>query len=188
MIGTLPNSLIVADKEYEICADYRVALLIFEAFDDPELSDADKMWVMLECLYVNPYDIPSEDFTEALEKASWFLDGGEVYKDTGKERKQQIMSWTQDEKMIFSAINKTAGYEVRAVSFLHWWTFLGYFTEMGECLFNTVKSIRQKKADRKPLDKWEKDFYKKNRDLIDIKKKISASEQAEIDEINAWLG
>lgn len=188
MIGLLPNGLSVAGKEYEICADYRTALLIFEAFDDPELSDSDKMKIMLDSLYMEPESIPGEHLSEALEKASWFLDGGEDYKESREERKSQILSWTQDEKMIFSGVNKAAGYEVRAVDFLHWWTFLGYFAEMGECLFTTVKSIRQKRADHKRLDKWELDFYKKNRDLINIKKTYSATEQAERDEINKWLG
>ena len=106
MIGLLPNGLSVAGKEYEICADYRTALLIFEAFDDPELSDSDKMKVMLDSLYMEPESIPCEHLSEALEKASWFLDGGEDYKESREERKSQILSWTQDEKMIFSGVNK----------------------------------------------------------------------------------
>ena len=50
MIGYLPTTLEVAGKEYSICSDYRVALVIFEAFDDPELNEYDKMAVMLDCL------------------------------------------------------------------------------------------------------------------------------------------
>lgn len=66
MIGYLPTTLEVAGKEYSICSDYRVALVIFEAFDDPELNDYDRMEVMLRCLYKD--SIPPELVDEALKK------------------------------------------------------------------------------------------------------------------------
>ena len=89
MIGYLPITLEVAGKEYPICSDYRVALVIFEAFDDPELNEYDKMAVMLNCLYKEPDSIPREAYNEAIEKASWFLDGGEDYKETGQQRQKR---------------------------------------------------------------------------------------------------
>nr|DAT25369.1 MAG TPA: hypothetical protein [Caudoviricetes sp.] len=188
MIGYLPTTLEVAGKEYSICSDYRVALVIFEAFDDPELNEYDKMAVMLDCLYKEPDSIPREACNEAIEKASWFLDGGEDYKEVGQQRQKKVMSWSQDEKMIFSAVNKTAGQEVRAVPYMHWWTFLGYFAEIGECFFSTVRSIREKKNRHKKLDKWEQEFYKEHKKMIDIERKYSAQEQAERDALNKLLG
>lgn len=186
MIGCLPISLDLAGKEFEICSDYRVALIIFEAFDDPELNDYDRMEVMLRCLYKD--GIPPELVDEALKKAAWFLDGGEDYREASQQRQKKVMSWTQDEKMIFSAVNKTAGQEVRAVPYMHWWTFLGYFAEIGECLFTTVREIRDKKNKNKKLDKWEQEFYKEHKKMIDIEHKYSAQEQAERDALNKLLG
>ena len=192
MIGLLPQALTIGGKEYEICSDFRIALLIFEAYDDPDLSPFDKAAVMLDSLFAYPEDIPSEHLQEACAAASWFLDGGkeetEGKSTTVEPKSARLFSWTQDEQMIFSAINKVAGCEVRLLPFLHWWTFLGYFSEMGEGLFTTVVSIRQKQAQRKPLEKWEKQFYEKNKDLVDIRKKYSAQEQAERDFINNLLG
>ncbi|MBP3327374.1 MAG: hypothetical protein J6L91_00525 [Clostridia bacterium] len=192
MIGLLPETLTIGGKEYEICPDFRIALLIFEAYDDPNLSPFDKAAVMLDSLFVDPEEIPSEHLQEACTVASWFLDGGkeESSEQTShiQPKANQLFSWTQDEQMIFSAINKVAGCEIRSLEFLHWWTFLGYFSEIGEGLFTTVISIRQKQAQRKPLEKWEKQFYEKNKDLVDIRKKFSAEEQAERDFINKLLG
>ena len=54
-----------------------------------------------------------------------------------------------DEAIIFPANNKAAGCEVRAVLYLHWWTFLGYFGEIVEGLFSTIMSIRHKRAEGK---------------------------------------
>ena len=40
---------------------------------------------------------------------------------------------------------------------------------IGEGTLATVVHIRQKKAKGKKLEKWEKEFYTANKDLIDIK-------------------
>lgn len=192
MIGLLPDTLNVGGEDYKICTDYKIALLIFEAFNDPDLSEAEKGAVMLESLYEDFTQIPPEYLEEAMRKAALYLDGvqedgGTIDVESKNANEPVLISWEQDEKMIFAAVNKVAGCEVRALPALHWWSFLGYFSEMGECLLNTVISIRRKKAKHKPLEKWEKEFYKNNRDIIDIKKKYSASEQARRDYLNALL-
>jgi transcription initiation factor TFIIIB Brf1 subunit/transcription initiation factor TFIIB len=62
---------------------------------------------------------------------------------------------------------------------MHWWTFLGYFNEIGEGLLSTVISIRQKKNKGKNLEKYEQEFYRANKSLIDIKARLTPEEQAE---------
>ena len=84
------------------------------------------------------------------------------------------MDWEQDGDMIVPAVNKVAGKEIRAVPYMHWWTFFGYFMESGECLFNTVVGIRSK-------------FYQENKNIIDIKTRLSEEEQAYKDALNEML-
>ena len=72
MIGLLPKALTVNGEEYTIRTDYRVALTIFEAYNDPDLSQTDKAFVCLNCLY----ETVPPDISAALEQAAWFLDGG----------------------------------------------------------------------------------------------------------------
>lgn len=67
---------------------------------------------------------------------------------------------------------------------MHWWTFLGYFGEIEEGLFSTVVNIRNKRANGKKLDKWEIEFYNKNKALINIQ---TAQDKAEIAETEAVL-
>lgn len=181
MIGRLPTTLIIDEKEYKIRSDYRIALTIFEALEDVELNEKDKMRVMLELLY-EEFPINIE---EALKKASWFLDGGKQYEEFNKTKK--VMDWQQDESIIFSAVNKVAGYETREKEYIHWWTFLGYFSEIGEGLFSTIINIRQKKNKGKKLEKYEQEFYRNNKQLIDLKQRYTTEEQAEIDRLNAIL-
>jgi hypothetical protein len=178
MIGKLPTTLNINGVERAIRSDFRVALLIFEAYNDPELNDREKTLAMLDCLYEDFESIPAEDIEEAINKAVWFLDGG-IEHDDIKRSPKKIIDWEQDEQMIFSAVNKVAGKEVRSLEYLHWWTFLGYFNEIGEGLLSTVINIRQKKSKGKKLEKYEQEFYRDNKSLIDIKEKLSAEEQAE---------
>lgn len=177
MIGRLPNVLEVSGKERKILTDYRDILVIMEAYNDPELTDWERVWVMLNKLYVDFEDIPAESQQEAAEKAVWFLDCGQVEDD--KKATKKLMDWEQDEPILFPAINSVAGCEVRAVENLHWWTFMGYFMEIREGVFSTVLNIRQKRAKGKPLDKWEKDFYRNNKALCEIKTKYTTEEQEE---------
>ncbi len=182
MIGLLPKSLEIGGNQYRIRSDFRVALLIFEAFNDTELNDYEKVQVCLKCLYE---EIPADTET-AYRQATWFLDGGNIPKSPQNHRK--VFDWKQDESLIFSAVNKSAGFEVRSAEYVHWWTFLGYFSEIGEGLFSQVVNIRTKKSRGKKLEKWEREFYAEHRETIDLKRAVSAGEQAEIDRLNAIMG
>ena len=82
-------------------------------------------------------------------------------------------------------INRVAGCEVRALPFLHWWTFLAYFRGIGEGQLSAVVGIREKRRKGKKLDEWERDFYRENRDMVDFKMRYT-SEDDEI--LNEWLG
>lgn len=181
MIGALPACLTVGGVDYKIRSDYRVALTIFQAYNDPDLSPVDKSLVCLQCLYEEmPHDIGA-----ALEQARWFLDGGNRVKL--RELPVKTLDWEQDEGMLFPAVNRVAGCEVRAIRYLHWWTFLGYFSEMGECLYAQVLHIRQKRARCKPLEKWEVDFLNTHKELIVIREKLTAEEQAELAQEEAFI-
>ena len=185
MIGELPETLTVGGKAYPIRSDFRAALIIFQALDDPELDGREKAAVMAESLYERPEEIPAELFPEALERASWFLDGGDMPKT---ELHARTLDWEQDEGMIFAAVNKTAGFEVRSVKYMHWWTFLGYFSESGDTLLSTVMHLRQKLARGKKLDKWEQEFIAGHRSLVMIKRKKTEEEKAEEDFVNSLFG
>lgn len=193
MIGQLPKKLEVNGTERAIRSDFWVALLIFQAWIDSDLVEDEirheKTMTMIECLYEDFENIPPEDYQEAADMAVWFLDGGcEPDIDSNHQHAKKVMDWEQDEQIIFSAINKIAGYETRSADNLHWWTFLGFFNEIGEGLFSTVMNIREKKNKGKKLEKYEQEFYSKNKNLIDIKVKLTPEEQAEKEYFEKLLG
>lgn len=177
MIGYLPRSLNVNGTDYLIDSDYRNILTIFEAYAEPEYTDDEKTYIMFTRIYEDYESIPEQDIEEALKKAILFMDCGKVDKE--EKNSPKIMDWKQDEQMIFSAINKVAGKETRGEDYLHWWTFMGFFNEIGEGLFSTVTAIRSKKATHQKLEKHEQKFYSENKNLVNIKIELTEEEKAQ---------
>jgi len=69
--------------------------------------------------------------------------------------------------MIFPAVSKAAGViDIRSLPFVHWWTFLGLFGEVGEGLFSAVVDIRRKIGKGRKLTKYEREFLSTGRDII----------------------
>jgi hypothetical protein len=170
MIVDLPYSLEVNGIEREINTDFRDIILIFSALNDNELSNQDKSFILLNNLYKDDIN-ELGNLQEAIDKANWFLDWGKEYEE--KENSPRLMDWEQDYNMIISAVNnkvKTAE-DVRELSHLHWWTFLGLFSERGKCQFSSVMELREKIAKGEKLEKWEKQMLRENRDIILLKNK-----------------
>ena len=93
------------------------------------------------------------------------------------QKEPPIMNWEQDFPLLISPINKTIGHEIRAMDYLHWWTFISAYMEIGECMFKTVVDIRRKKRKNKKLDNWEREFYAKNKKKVDLKVKFDDEEK-----------
>lgn len=177
----LPTSLSVGGVGFAIRTDYRVILDILVMFQDPEIEPDEKVWEMLKILYVDFDSIPDERYGEAAERASEFIDMG--IEDDGK-LSPRLMDWEQDASIIAPAVNGVMGRDVRAAEYIHWWTFLSAYMEIRESLFTEVVSIRRKLAKGKKLEKAEREFYRDNRALVNLKKKYTAEDEKILD---SWL-
>ena len=167
----LPTSINIDGTDYEIRTDYRVILDILAMCQDPELPDGAKTQGIIEILYVDYEAILRMDkdrMREAVEKANAFIDCG-IQAEEGKH--PRLMDWETDAPVLVPAINNVAGQEVRALPYVHWWTFMGWYMEIKDGLFSQVLSIRQKRSKGKKLEKYEMEFYRSNRKLIDLKTK-----------------
>ncbi len=185
-----PTSLSVGGVDYEIRTDYRVVLDLFAALADPDLMDDDEQMtaymqsrVIMEIMFPDCDNIPYEYWQEALHKVSAFIDMG----ISDERKKPKTMDWEQDAPILIPAINKVLNCEIRAQEYMHWWTFLGAYMEIGESLFSNVIHIRQKRAKGKKLEKWEQDFYNENQSLIDFKQKNQRSDE-EKEELRSYFG
>ena len=166
MLGSLPTTLDVGGKSYKIRTDYRNILRIFAAYNDSELEDTEKVYICLYRLYVDFNSIPTELYAEAYAAALRFIECEMAHEDKPSPR---TVNWEKDEQLIFPAVNKAAGMEVRSVPYLHWWTFYGYYQSIDhESLCGFVMMIRQKRARGKKLEKYEKEFYQSNTALCQL--------------------
>lgn len=182
MIYDLPTSVEVHGTVYEIRSDYRSILDICMALEDPELGSQEKSFVLLDIFYSDFADMPEEHYQEAVQKCIWFINCGEE----GEARKSpKLVDWGQDFRLIVAPVNRILGTEARAVQYLHWWSFISAYYEIGECLFAQVIRIREKKAKGKPLDKSDREFYRKNRSMVDLKVTYTAEEE---NVLKAWTG
>lgn len=181
MIYDLPKSLEIGGEEYEIRSDYRAILDICIALSDPELNEQDKAYVALKIFYPDLDSIPREYLQEAVEKCYWFINGGA--EDTGPKG-PRLMDWEQDFQYIAAPVNRVIGQEIRAVKYLHWWSFLSAYMEIGECTFAQIVAIRDKKKRGKKLEKHEQEWLQRNRHLVDFKRKYT---DAENELIKGWI-
>ena len=192
MIGALPEHLTVGDADYSIRSDYRNVLQVFEAFNDPEMEDWEKCVVATYLIFEDftcdddVYEAIKNgfDINEAQRQIEWFISSG---LPDGEDIKIPVYDWKKDEQMIFSAVNKVAGKETRELDYLHWWSFMGYFREIGECSFSFITGIRNKLNKGKKLEKYEKEFLSNNKELVKLEKPRTKEEQEQEDAYNALL-
>lgn len=192
MIGVLPETLEVGDEEYPIRTDYRNILDVFEAFQDPDMIQEEK-WIVAIYLMFEDFSCTDDvlqatqdgfNLEEAIQQISWFISAGQPEKQV---LAKPTYNWKQDEQIIFSAVNKVAGRETRELEYLHWWTFLGYFNEVGEGTFSFIVGIRHKLNNGKKLEKHEKEFLAQNKELVKLEKPKTKEEQEQEDAYNALL-
>lgn len=179
----LPETVSVRERELAIRWEYRDVLTILAALADPELSQQDKTLAALAIFYPDAEDeLDPDDVPEALERLNWFIEGGQEPRD---EKGPKLMDWEQDFPYIIAPINRVIGRDVRGAEPLHWWTFLSAYYEIGDCLFAQIVRIRDMKARGKTLDKTDREWARKNADLIRFKTKTT---EAEDDMLALWGG
>lgn len=192
MIGALPESLTIDGVDCPIRSDYRNILHIFEAFSDPDYSEEEKC-IMATYLFYEHFSCVRDaleairngfNVEEAFKQMQWFISAG---LPDGIRLEAPVYDWKQDEQMIFSAVNKAAGKEVREVDYMHWWTFLASFREVGEGTFSFVVGIRNKLNRGKNLEKHEKDFLAHNKELVKLERPKTKEELEQEAEYKALI-
>jgi hypothetical protein len=186
MVYDLPKSLEVCGALYEIRSDYRAMLDICIALSDPELEEQEKVFTALDIFYPAffGYEIerdgetetvlmPQEHYEDAVAACFKFI----ACDDEHKQKNQpKLMDWAQDFQYVVAPVNRVMGQEIRAVPYLHWWSFVSAYREIGECTFAQIVRVRDKLARGKPLDKQDREWYNQNRHMVDMRAKYTSAE------------
>lgn len=178
----LPESVEFGGTVYELNTDFRDILEIMGYLNDLDTPEYLRWQIAIALFYEG--EIPREHQQEAMEYLAAFIACGELDSKPGPK----LLDWEQDAKAIVADVNKVAGTEIRALPYLHWWTFLSYFQAIGEGQLSTLVSIRDKLRRGKKLEKWEQEYYRENKGRVDLKKRYSAEELAEQERLKKLLG
>lgn len=162
---TIPTSIIIEGKKYKIRnnGDYRVILDCFRALGDIELTAQERLLAALIIFYedFNTIDDINNDIINSLvtEMYNFFNCGSNT---VGTQTNKKLIDWEQDEQLICSAVNNVCNKEIRLEPYIHWWTFMGYFTAVGESPISTIIHIRDKILSGKRLEKAEREYRSNN--------------------------
>jgi hypothetical protein len=178
----LPKTVEVGGEELEIRSDYRAILDILVALADPDLDNQDRAEVLLTIFYTEPERIPLDSVNEAVDRCLWFINCGQD--EEKNKRSPRLMDWEQDFFYIAGPVSRVVGQDVRGLDYLHWWSFMSAYQEIGDCTFAHIVRIRSLKAKGKRLDKADQEFYRENRNMIKLKAKYT---EADNDIISQWV-
>lgn len=180
----IPTKIFIEGEEFPIRnnGDYRMVLDCFKALQDAELNPKERVFCSLLIFYENINSIADinkfPDLEVAVKEMYNFFNCGKD-QSVGKRMKHRLIDWDKDSQMICSAINKVANKEVRAEPYIHWWTFMGYYSAVGESLLSTVLSIRDKLSRGKKLEKYEREFKNENPEYFVWNARTTDDEEAD---------
>lgn len=170
----LPTRLEIGGKLYPIHTDYRDILDILHRLNDADEPVFIRWRVALALFYEG--DLPQDQYPNAIRKMTEFLNCGQ---NVPRSPGPPLLDWEQDAPLIVADINKAAGCEVRALPYLHWWTFMAWFNSIGDGQLASVLRIRSKLRRGQKLQPWEQDYYRKNKAMVDHRPRLTPAEQAE---------
>lgn len=160
--------------------DYRMVLDVIEALNDIDLDIYHRLQCSLLIFYEDYSKIKNHE--KATKEMFRVINNGEE-EENEPNGKSPLMDWGHDFQKIAPPISRVLGYDVRTPGkYCHWWSFLGAYMEIGgECTFATVVSIRNKRANGKKLEKWELEFLREHREMIDLPQKMTSEEKEVLD-------
>lgn len=195
MLDKLPTKY----KGYPINSSFRIGIQIFQALNDNELSEMERMYKTYDLLFLdedeetgesipfkdeNGENIPLPDIQTAQDGIQWFLSGW--YTDNpvkGKEEERRDMDYDVDQWRIYSAFLTQFGINLNTAD-MHFWVFMGLLSTLEECAFTRIIDIRTKKIDpeMKPSDRKALKEVKERYAIETVQDvHMSAQEQAEYD-------
>lgn len=179
-LWTLPTTAVIGGEEYQLSTDFRDMLEIIQILTSDN-SPMQIRWEIAARLFYDR-DIPFQYRKDAIQFLIDFMNYGE---NQESKKSGKLIDWVQDATTIIGDVNKVAGFDVRSVPYIHWWTFLSYFNGIGEGPLSTLVSIRSKIQKGKKLEKWEQEYYNEHKAQVDFKS--SEDEKAVQDYFDKWI-
>lgn len=187
MTWDLPLAVEIDGELFEIenNCDYRVVLDCLAVYEDANIDIEHQHRLALMIFYKEPKKI--KNIQEAVKQMTRIIDYQDEYEEEFEgnvpniKPQKKLMCWSKDFKFIAPPVSRVLGYDVRTPNkYTHWWTFMGAWMEIGECLWNTILSLRKKKINGERFEKWEERIYCEHKKDIDLPQFLT-------DEEKEWL-
>ena len=178
----LPKEATIGGRTYRLHTDYRDILEIFSWLQDGTMPEFLRWYVALALFFEE--ELPDEDLQEAAQYLRWFVCCGQQEE---KNPGPQLLHWEQDAQDIVADVNKVAGREIRELPYLHWWTFMGWFHSIGEGNLSMLVSVRDKLRRGKKLEPHEQEFYRRNRNRVQLQPDYTPEELAQQEQLRRLL-
>ena len=182
---SLQTSVSINQASFKITnrGDFRMVLDCFKALHDTELTEPERMYSTLIIFYedinsIRDVNAHADILEKLISEMMRFFNGGEDEKED-KGKSYRLIDWEKDSNLICSAVNNVAKTEIRALEYLHWWTFLGYYMAIGESSLATIVGIRSKIAKNEKLEDYEKKFRNENPEYFNIDLRSREQQEAE---------
>lgn len=177
----LPTTVEVNGKTYEINTDYRDILTILSLYNRNDLSEMGKSLAAIQIFYKDK--IPT-DTQIAAKKMFEFINLNEEQSEEDAKPLMPVYDWEQDYLAIVADVNRVAGCEIRALPYLHWFTFMSYFHAIGEGQLSFLICLRTKLRKGQKLEDSEREYYAQNRSKVNLKAHLSYEDEKEMERIN----
>ena len=99
-----------------------------------------------------------------------------------------MYAFSQDERYIFSGVDKVLNGRLSRGEYVHWWEFVFAFMELPEdCMMSKILYYRSRRNAGR-LTKEEQRLWAKNRDIFEVEETQTAEEKEKYDNFMNRLG
>lgn len=141
-----PEYLKIDDIKYKMNTDYRAVIRLQKILKDTTISEYERTLGAI-CLFFGEEGINHPEHYERLANGLLKFIQGRPNASTGKIRPEESkidMDYEKDWGLITASMKSEYNIDINSEK-MHWWTFFDYLNGLSsECMFNRVRSIRNK--------------------------------------------
>ena len=176
MFNVLLDALPWEWNGYPVDMSFETGIKVSQCLADEELTNEERISTALYLIFPEGAELDADSATEVL---GWYLNGWNHDNTKGDKKKNEavVMDFDIDQWRIYAAFRAQYGINLNRAK-LHFWEYMGLLSNLTECSFTQVVSIRGKEISSK-MSKEEKDALRKAKNMYQIKKSDDRAETAE---------
>lgn len=174
MFNVLLDPLPYEWNGFKVDMDFQTGIQVSQCLTDEDLTQQERLATAVSLMF--PEERPSDmnDISDAL---SWYMNGWN-HDNISKDKKKDetiLIDFDIDQWRIYAAFKKQYGIDLNRET-IHFWVYMGLLSNLEECSFTRVVSIRDKKIDSK-MSKEEKAALKNAKKMYAINKEAVETEE-----------